>query len=257
MESKLVQKFGNGGHIVLPKEYVGKRIRFIAEPKTFEDIKGQALEILKPHLENISGVYLYGSYARNEQNIDSDVDILVISNKKISIASKPDDYSIASATLEEIEGMLRNNAVIILPIIKEAKTIVNPMILTKYKEYKFTRDNTSIFMESCRKIFELNKRGIELDFEIGSIVYSLILRIKSLLMVKLINNGLRYSKLQLFKFLQNNGISTLKITELYNIYSNEKKNIKVANSKVLESGDILKLLKIAEELLAEVEYAIK
>ena len=27
MESKIVQKFGNIGHVVLPKEYVGKRIK--------------------------------------------------------------------------------------------------------------------------------------------------------------------------------------------------------------------------------------
>ena len=39
MESKIVQKFGNSGHVVLPKDYVGKKIRFIAETKTFEDIK--------------------------------------------------------------------------------------------------------------------------------------------------------------------------------------------------------------------------
>ena len=43
MTTKLVQKFGNSGHIVLPKGYVGKRIRFIAEPKAFEDIKSEIL----------------------------------------------------------------------------------------------------------------------------------------------------------------------------------------------------------------------
>ena len=46
METKLVQRFGNGGHIVLPKEYVGKRIRFLTEPKIFEDIKSEIFEIL-------------------------------------------------------------------------------------------------------------------------------------------------------------------------------------------------------------------
>ena len=88
MEAKLVQKFGNSGHIVLPKGYVGKRIKFIAEPKTFNDIKSEILEILKPYFENILGIYLYGSYARNEQTIDSDVDILVIANTKLRIMEK-------------------------------------------------------------------------------------------------------------------------------------------------------------------------
>ena len=83
MEAKIVQKFGNGGHIVLPKEYVGKRIRFTAEPKTFEDVKSEVLEFLKPYLGSILGIYLYGSYARGEQTIDSDVDILAITKHKI------------------------------------------------------------------------------------------------------------------------------------------------------------------------------
>ena len=51
MESKIVQKFGNSSHIILPKDYIGKRIRFVAEPKTFEDIKSEILEILKPYLK--------------------------------------------------------------------------------------------------------------------------------------------------------------------------------------------------------------
>ena len=199
--TKLVQKFGNSGHIVLPKEYVGKRIKFIAEPKAFDDIKSEIWEILNPYSSSILGVYLYGSYARGEQTIDSDVDILIITNTKLKIAEKADNYSIISATMEEIEGILNTNAVLILPILKEARTIINPMLLDKYKEYKFTKSNVESFMDSCRKILELNKKGLELDFEIGSMIYSLILRIRSLLMIKLISNNLSYSKTQLSNYL--------------------------------------------------------
>ena len=116
MITKLVQKFGNSGHIVLPKEYVGKRIRFAAEPKTLSDVKSEVLELLNPYLDNILGVYLYGSYARGEQTIDSDVDILVITNTKLKIAEKADNYSIISATMEEIDDIFNKNAVLILPI---------------------------------------------------------------------------------------------------------------------------------------------
>ena len=56
MITKIVQRFGNSGHIVLPKEYVGKRIKLVAEPKTFEDVKSEILEILKPYFEYILGV---------------------------------------------------------------------------------------------------------------------------------------------------------------------------------------------------------
>ena len=257
MLAKIVQRFGNSGHIVLPKEYVGKRIRFIAEPKTLNDIKSEILEILQPYLENILGVYLYGSYTRNEQTVDSDVDILVITNTKLKIIDKIDDFSIVSATLKELEDALRNNAVLILPIIKEAKTIINPLLLEGYKRYNFTKRNTSSFIEESTKILELNRKGIELDFEAGSIVYSLMLRIRGLLMIKLTLSNRLYSKAFLFNYLGNYGLTKNKIEELYKMYSKERNNVKIKYSDVINKDDTANLLNIAERLLKEVKSLLK
>ena len=257
IEEKVVQKFGNSGHVVLPKEYIGKRIRFILEPKTFENIKSKILEILKPYLENILGVYLYGSYAREEQTIHSDVDILVITNTKLKIIDKIDDYSIVSTTITELENILSNNAVLMLPIIKEAKTIINPGLLEKYKEYKFTEKNTKWFIENSADILKLNEKGIDLDFEIGSLIYSLILRIRGLLMIKLMLNNKLYSIASLFSYLKACKFSQDKIEEFYNIYSKEKNNIKITESKIITKEDILKLLFTAKNLLKEVQDVLK
>ena len=257
IETKIVQKFGNSGHIVLPKEFIGKKIKFVIGPKTFEDAKSKALEILKPYLENILGVYLYGSYARNEETIDSDIDILVITNNKLKIVSKIYDFSIISITMEEFVNTLRNNAILILPIIKEAKTIINPNLLEKYKEYNFTKRNTKWFIDSTKEILELNKKGLELDFEIGSLVYSLILRIRGLLMIKLILNNGSYSKSLLFYHLKNKGLPTNKIRELYKIYSNESNDIKIEKNNIITKKDIEKLLTIARNLLEEVSKLLK
>jgi len=220
IESKLVQKFGNSAHIVLPKDYVGKRIRFLLEPKTFNDIKSEILEILKPYLENILGVYLYGSYARNEQTVDSDVDILVITNTKLKIIDKINYCTIVSVTLKELENTLSTNAVLI-------------------------------------GILELNKNGLELDFEIGSLVYSLILRIRGLLMIKAIINKTSYSKSLLFDYLENYSFSNEKIEELYKIYSNERNNMRVRKNEFVNKNDIIKLIVIAENLLKEAKSLLK
>lgn len=252
-----MQKFGNSGHIVLPKEYVGKRIRFTAEPKTLEDVKSEVLELLKPYLDNILGVYLYGSYARGEQTVDSDVDILAITNTKLKIAEKADNYSIISATMEEIEGILNSNAVLILPILKEARTIINPVLLDKYKAYKFTKGNVKSFVDSCKKIIELNKKGIELDFEVGSLVYSLMLRIRGLSMINLSLHGRQYSKSSLFILLEDNGLKRHKIKELYKIYSNERNNVKVRESGIIKKEDIKKLISIAEKLLEDLAISLR
>ncbi len=257
MITKIVQKFGNSGHVVLPKEYVGKRIRFITEPKAFEDIKSEVVEILKQYLENILGVYLYGSYARNEQTVYSDIDILVITNINLKIMDKISGYSIISATLKQIEGTLNTNAVLILPIIKEAKTIINPDILERYNYYKFTKKNTKWFINRSKVILELNKKGVDLDFEIGSLVYSLILRIRGLLMIKFMLNNKQYSKSLLFDYLKNKGLLQNKIEEFYKIYSKERNHIKIKENNIIKKEDIKKLLLTTEDLLNEVKDLLK
>ncbi|MBI2650018.1 DUF2080 family transposase-associated protein [Candidatus Woesearchaeota archaeon] len=256
METKTVQRFGNGGHVVLPKEYVGKRIRFIVKPKSFEDIKSEVLGILKPYLENILGVYLYGSYARNEQAIDSDVDILVITDTKLKIIDKVDAYSVVSITLTELESTLKNNAVLLLPIVKEARTVINPGLLEKYKEYRFTNNNTKWFIESSTHILELNKKGLDLNFEIGSIVYSLMLRLRGLVMIKLMLNNKLYSKASLFSYLKSSEFSQNKIEEFYRIYSKERDNVKVVESEIIAKEDISKLLFATKDLLKEIKILL-
>ena len=257
MITKIVQRFGNSGHIVLPKEYVGKRIKLVAEPKTFEDVKSEILEILKPYFEYILGVYLYGSYSRNEQTISSDIDILIITNSKLKIITRGDDYCIVSISIQELESILRTNAVLILPIIKEAKTIINPDLLNDYKGYKFTKSNTKSFIEISKNVFELNKKGLELNFELGSLVYSLMLRIRGFLMIKLILNDKLYSKSFLFDFLEDNGFSNDKIEELYKIYGSERNNIKVRKSNVITKEDISNLIIISKELLGEIKNSLR
>ena len=257
IESKLVQKFGNGGHIVLPKEYVGKRIKFVAEPKNFDDIKPEILQILNPYLDNIIGIYLYGSYSRNEQTISSDVDVLVVTNTKLKIIYKANDYSIISITLKELEETLNKNPILVLPIIKDAKTIINPDLLEKYKEFEFTKNNTKYFIDSSMQILELNKKGAELGFELGSLVYSLILRIRGLLIIKLMIEDKSYSKACLLNFLEKNYLSKDKSAELYEIYSKERSNLKIRESKIINKEDVKKLIVTMEKLLREVASSLK
>ena len=85
-----VASIGNGAHVFAPREWLNDEVLLIRIPK--QSAEERILEVLKPYLENIIGVYLYGSYARNEQNSKSDIDLLIITNKKISI--KKEKYEI-------------------------------------------------------------------------------------------------------------------------------------------------------------------
>ena len=159
--------------------------------------------------------------------------------------------------MEEIDNVLNTNAVLILPILKEAKTIINPMLLDKYKNYKFTKDNVKSFINSCKNIIELNKKGIELDFEVGSLVYSLMLRIRGLLMINLIHHGQQYSKSLLFIFLRDKGLERHKIETIYKIYSNERNNVKVRESSIIKKEDLNKLINITEKLLENLAISLR
>ena len=78
---KKAVEIGNGAAVYVPKEYLGKEI-VITLQESVQEIKKRVLTSLIEFMPNILGVYLYGSYARNEQTLDSDIDILVITKEK-------------------------------------------------------------------------------------------------------------------------------------------------------------------------------
>ena len=250
LETRIVQKFGNSAHIVLPKEYIGKRIKFITKTKTFNQIKSEIIDILTPYLENILGVYLYGSYARNEENLDSDIDILVITDTKIKI--KEENYEIISTTLNQIGNALKTDPILILPILKEAKPIINPELIRKYRDYNFTRENTKGFIESCERIIKINKESLDLDLGIGSIVYSLILRIRGLLMIDIYIKNKSYSSLELFSYLEKD-FTKDKAKEFYSIYSKVKNNYRIEKSNIITKEDLQKLIDLTQNLLKKIK----
>ena len=73
---KPIIKVGNSAGVILPKNWINgeARIELIEKPL---DIKNDILEILKPYLQNIEGIYLIGSYARGDYKSNSDIDIFI------------------------------------------------------------------------------------------------------------------------------------------------------------------------------------
>ena len=63
-----VTPIGNGAHIFAPKDWLNDDVILIRVPKQSVEVK--ILEVLKPYFGNIEGVFLYGSYARDEQRED-------------------------------------------------------------------------------------------------------------------------------------------------------------------------------------------
>lgn len=247
-ELKQVRKWGNSGGVLLPREWIGKQIQVILIDRTNE-IKKEVLDILSPFLEDIIGVYLVGSYARNEQNKESDIDIIAISkNTKKSISSGK--YNIEIYTLEGVLKTLKSNPIMIYPRLKEAKTIFNASLLQEMSQKKLTKDSFNEFLESCKRIIKINSEFINLEkdketMDTQGVVYSLMLRLRGIYLIKTILEKKDYSLPEFKSWLSNNSKLDKKDIEiLYNIYKDERDNKKM-NTKIQVQTvrELLELLK--------------
>ncbi len=249
--TKIVQEIGNGGHIYLPKEIIGKKVIITIREKTIEDIEEEIINFLKPHLKHIQGVYLYGSYARNEQTPESDIDILVITDGKIKINRGMNEYEIVSMSLEQLEKAIGYTAPLVLPLLKEAIPIINQQLIEKYKREKLTKKNTRWYIETTESSLKLAKYLLK-ERDIEGVVYPLVMRLRGLHMIASLIGNKQYSEKEVISYLIKKGITVDKIRQLNKMYREirEKKTI-TGNS--LNYEDISKLYKATYEYYQKVE----
>ncbi|PIN88478.1 hypothetical protein COU61_04750, partial [Candidatus Pacearchaeota archaeon CG10_big_fil_rev_8_21_14_0_10_35_13] len=82
--TRKIIKVGNSAGVLLPRSTLGGRA--VIRIEKLRATPNEILEIIKECLPGVIGVYLVGSYAREEED-ESDVDVLVITegiNKKIN-----------------------------------------------------------------------------------------------------------------------------------------------------------------------------
>jgi len=144
-------------------------------------------------------------------------------------------------SLKGLEKKLKEDAIFIIPKLSEAKTIINPELLKGYKDCRFTKGNTKYYLEQTKIIINLNKTWIKMGYGLG--VSSLISVIRGLYMIKWEN----YSKSSFLGFLEDHGLDTGK---LYELYYKEQRRIKVKDSSTVSKEDLRKLVKLAEEMLS-------
>ncbi len=178
---KSVVKVGNSAGVILPREMLNSlvKIEVIRRPlNIYKDI----FEILQEYMEDIQGIYVTGSYARGEQTKTSDVDVLVITNatKKKIVQGK---YSIILVPKLNIEEILKKNAFPLLPMLKEAKILMNKEAVLSLN-MRLTRTNLKWYFETSESALEVNASAIGLAKENNekcddAIAYSLVLNLRS------------------------------------------------------------------------------
>ncbi len=237
-----VTPIGNGAHVFAPKEWMGEKVVILRTPKL--SLKKRILKILEPHLENILGVYLYGSYAREEQRQDSDIDILIISNKKLNIKEK--GFEIVVLRKDKIQEAIKIAPVLIYSALIEAKPIINSELLDELKkDYAPKIQNFKEYIEETKSIIKINEELLD--------PYSMILRLRGIYIIEKLLAGKNYSYDDFRKWVFKN-ITDKKINfdEIYRVYLRIKKGFK-ANAR---ENDLRYLLLILKNKTQELEKKI-
>lgn len=227
-----VVRFGNSAGVLLPREWLNGKARIELVEKPI-DVKRELFEILDEYLSDIIGIAIVGSYARGEENSESDVDVLVITksiNKKV-ISGK---YEIIIISEDNLKKELERNVLPLLPMLKEAKSVMNNAVIEEYQNVPLTKRNLKFHFETTKSAMNIIKAEIELekekdgDFLSDRSAYSLILRLRELYIVNCLINGKIWSKKQFTKLIKNISGSL----EAYEGYIRRKKNKKEVNKSI-------------------------
>ncbi|MBI2628712.1 nucleotidyltransferase domain-containing protein [Candidatus Pacearchaeota archaeon] len=250
-EQKLIRKvtrIGNGAHIFAPKEWEDEEVMLIRIPK--KDVKKEIISLLMPYLDKITAVFLYGSYARNEETKESDVDVFIISSEKFNIKKK--GYEIINITEKNMDKAIKINPIMIYSMLNEAVPIINTSLLDKLKDKKINVGYFKDFIQETKQSIKTSEQLINIDKEknsdylsSNSVIYSLILRLRGIFLIKKLLKKEKYSN-KLFKKYIINEIKDLNYDKIFKIYRliRDDKSVKSSERiKIKDADSLLSLLK--------------
>ena len=221
--TKFVSKSGNGAIVYVPSKWMNKKVIVSLADL---DIKEEVLHLLKDNLQHVIGVYLYGSYARNEQLEDSDIDLLIVVDKKFDL--NPSQFDIHMVEIKSLKDGLKKNPIIFFSIIREAKTLLNQYLLDELK--KFEVKDFSWFISTTKSALKISKGLLNLNKEEGAkyannaSIYSIFLRARGLYIIKCIKDNREYTNKGFLNYLINLGFESKFIENAYKVYRAEKVN---------------------------------
>src|SRR3989344_2283786 len=155
-------KSGNSSAVILPRSWLNKEVRVELLEKTPEIILSDAIDILQKYikLKEIIGIYLVGSYAREEQDKNSDIDLLIITNNIDREIIHEGIYNLLIISSKLLEQKLEIDLFPIGPMIKEAKPLLNSYFLNPIK-IKVTKNNVKWYLDTTENKLNLIEEVIE------------------------------------------------------------------------------------------------
>ena len=185
-EERLVRKvteIGNGAHIFAPREWLNDEVMLIRTRR--KNPKEEIIKVLGPYLDKVIAVFLYGSYARGEQERDSDIDVFVISKEKFSVKYR--NMEIVVIPESKIKLAIKLNPLLFYSMLNEALPIINSSYFEKLKQEKIDFSLFNEVLKDTKESLKSSQKIMEMDYRLKSksasesVIYSLILRLRGLL----------------------------------------------------------------------------
>jgi len=239
VQIKKAIKAGNSSAVILPRAWLNKEVRIELVKKTNEIMLYDVLEISKKYvpLESIKGIYLVGSYARGEESEDSDIDILVITDNIDKEMVSEGIYNILITSYQLINQKLEKNLFPVGQMLKEAKPLINAHHIADL-EIKVTKKNVKWYLDTTEEKLNLIKKAIEKTKNkklSDRIAYTLVLRIKTLDIIKKLIQNKNYSKKEFIKLIKKLSNSD----NAYERYIASKNNLKEENRLTIDEAERL------------------
>jgi predicted nucleotidyltransferase len=242
VQIKKAIKAGNSSAVILPRAWLNKEVRIELIKKTPEIILIDVLEILKNHisLKSIIGIYLVGSYARGEEDEDSDIDLLIITDNIDKEMIEEGIYNILIVSYQLLYQKLKEDLFPVGQMIKEAKPLINGDYIEDL-EIEVTMKNVKWYIDTTKEKLEIIKGHIDGNksqnkkYLGDKISYTLILRIRTLEIIKKLIQNKDYSKREFIKLIKKiAGSSTA-----YERYLASKNKLKEENKLKIDEAERL------------------
>jgi predicted nucleotidyltransferase len=240
---------GNGSHVILPKDWEGQKIlltRVNIEPKE------AIMNLLSPYLKDIIGVYLYGSYARKENKEGSDIDVIVVTDKKINVEKKK-PFDLIQIEKDKMNIFKRINPVLFYSFVFESESIINNSLLEDLRKEELKKDFFKDFFKDTNRIISINKGLLELDriqnqeYVDNNLIYSLMLRLRAVYIIETLLKREKFSNNFFLKFLRNNLVYNP--DKYYEVYQNIRNDKKIEKKITMREAE--KLLNLLNEVTSK------
>ena len=254
---KKAVEIGNGAAVYVPKEYGGKSITILL-PEGIEEIKKRVLSKLINFMPNVLGVYLYGSYARDEETNESDIDVLtIVQERDERIKNCIEDMDLRVLTLKNVKDSVKNFPIPIMTILQESKVFLNPLLLQELKQEKINLNGIKWHFEEINRMIRIIEKFIEVD-EINidpSQVYSLMMRARVLYMIECLIMNKSFSNENVRKRIQGYGLDSKLFENYYTIYQKIRNNEKTR--EIIEKKEIEMFIEIIKKYSKTLENETK